>query len=107
MSDLNIKTCTIANGQTTSDAIDCQGARAARIQMPAAFTGVSLGVQVRSADGSSYQTLYDKNGVAYSITCANSRDILLPLVDFLGIDNFKLVSGAAEAGDRIITVWLV
>lgn len=106
MSDLNVFTCTISNGQTVSTAIDCYGARAARISMPAAFTGATLGVQVRAPDGT-YQTLYDKNGVAYSITCAAGRDIQLPLADFLGIDNFKLVSGAAEGGDRVISVWLV
>lgn len=100
-------TLTIANGATLSDAVDCGLARAARIGMPAAFTGTSLGVNVLAADGVTYNTLYDKTGAAYAIVCAASREIILPLSDFLGVSNFKLVSNAAEGAARSITVTLV
>jgi hypothetical protein len=106
-SSVQYKTATIANGATTSDAVDCGQNRAARLSMPAAFTGTSLGVQVLASDGSTYQTLYDDSGVAYAITVAAGREVILNMIDFLGIQSFKLVSNAAEGAERAIGVVLI
>ena len=43
-SSIQTETATIANGATESSAVNCGLARVARLSMPAAFTGVSLGV---------------------------------------------------------------
>lgn len=99
-------TATIANGATTSDALDLGNARGVRISMPAAFTGVTLGITQLALDGVTYQTVYDSNGVAYTITVAASREIILNAVDFLGLTNIKLVSSAAEGAARTIGVFL-
>lgn len=104
---LQLLTATIANGQTTSNAIDCGFPRAVRLSMPAAFTGVSLTLLALAADGVTYQSVYNQDGTQYTIVVAASREILLNLQDILSISNFKLVSSAAEGAERSIGVFLV
>lgn len=106
-SSLQLLTATILNGATTSNEVDCGHARAVRLSMPGAFTGVSLSLQVPAADGVTYQTLYRDDGSVYTITVAAGREVLLNLTDLLSVSKFKLVSSGAEAADRAIGVFLV
>lgn len=106
-SSIQTKSVVIANGAVLSSACECGFARLARISMPAAFTGTAMGVHVLSDDGVTYRVLYNSDGSAYGITCAAGREIIVNLVDFLGIQSFKLLSNAAEGAERTIGITLV
>ena len=77
-----------------SPAINVGNYRASGIQMPAAWTAGNLTFQV-SADGVTYADLYDNTGTEYTATAAASRVILLPAVDFIGIQYLKIRSGTS------------
>lgn len=96
------KTATIANGQTTSDAVNCGDKPPVMLRMPAAFTGTSLTFQ-GSQDGVTFQEI-DAGGSAYSVTVAASKDIALDPLKFGGARFIKLVSGSAEGADRAVIV---
>lgn len=98
-------TLTIASGQTTSDAVNLASIGHALVGLvtPATLTGTAFTFSV-SQDGTTYNTLYDKNGSSYSVTVAASRYILLPPADFAGIGYLKIVSGSTEGGTRSIVV---
>ena len=88
---------TIPSGATgLSGAIDLQDARAARLMMPATWVAAALTFQT-SMDGVNYSNLYDVNG-EYTISTAvvaASREIILPLQDFIGIRFLKIRSGTS------------
>ena len=84
----------IANGASLSGAVTMTGGRLARITMPAAWTAASLTFQA-SSDGATYGDLYDKDGVEYTVSAAASREIIIPLVDFLGVAYLKVRSGTS------------
>lgn len=100
---------TIANGATTSDALD-MGANPdplgglAGFMIPASFTGTAITFSV-SNDDSTYAALYNSN-TQLSITVSTSRAFgftadqrsLLSAWRYV-----KLVSGSAEGGARQIT----
>lgn len=91
------QTATIANGASLSDVVDCGAtSRAFRLVMPAAWTAAGLTVQ-SSADGITFSNLYTTAGAEYTITTDASRDVILPLADFIGIRYFRLRSGTAGA----------
>jgi hypothetical protein len=71
--------------------------------MPAAFTGTTLTFQV-SADGSTYQALYDSTGAnQVSMAVAASRSYDLP-AELASWPYWKIVSGSAEGDARSLTV---
>ncbi len=98
-------TVTIANGQTTSDALNMGaiGQAAIGLMTPAALTGTTF-TFLGSLDGSTYSAVYDKTGVQYSLTVSTSRYIVLPPADFVGIPYLKVIGGSSEGGDRILTI---
>lgn len=105
------KTATVALGESLSGAVDCSAGRAARISMPAAWDTANLTFQA-SADGVTYNNLYDSSGTEYTVTAAASRSILLPLVDFISIRYLKIRSGTSgsavnQTAARTITLVLV
>ena len=83
---------TIANGASLSGAVDTGGGTVCGIAMPGTWTTANLTFQV-SADGATYQDLYDKGGTEYTVTAAASRYIELPPADFAGIRFLKVRSG--------------
>lgn len=95
-------TATIANGQTTSGAIDARGLSQIGLVMPSAFTGTTISFNV-SADGATYQALYDATNTLVSVTVAASRSYALPST-LLAWPYFKIVSGSAEAAARTLTI---
>lgn len=97
---------TIASGGTVSSALNLttSGHCVVGLITPGTLTGTSFTFQA-SADGSTYNALYDKNGSQYSVTVSTSRYIYLPPADFAGIPYLKIVSGSTESGgDRVITI---
>lgn len=101
-SSLQLLTATIANGATISDAQDVGQARLARLSMPAAFTGTAISFLVLAADGITYNALTNDAGVAYSITVAASKEVIVDMSKMFGVQQFKLVSNAAEGAARSI-----
>ncbi len=102
-------TATIANGQSLSAAINMYdiGALSA-IHMPAAWTAADLTFQA-SADGVTYNNLYNDSGGEYTVTAAAARAIVVNLADFLGIKFLKIRSGTsavpvAQGADRSLSL---
>lgn len=95
-------TCTIANGATVSDETPVHSSIIG-IQMPAAFTGTSLSFQ-GSADGTTYQPIYDDTGALVTVTVVAGHAVgldakALPLASWA---NIKIVSNAAEGAARVL-----
>jgi hypothetical protein len=60
-----------------------------------------------SYDGTTYNNVYDADGVEYSVTSAGQRDIILDPADFAAIRWLKIRSGTAasattETGHRYL-----
>lgn len=99
-------TVTIASSGTTSSAIDLGEWLLAGIITPAALTGTAFTFTASDTEDGTYNTCYDSSGTAITVTAAASRHILLEPQTFAGGRWLKIVSGAAEAADRNITVVL-
>jgi hypothetical protein len=103
---MDIRTITIPTGQTTSAAIDLFRSYAATLvalSTPSSLTLTSLTFEV-SADGVTYQPLYDKEGQPVTIYVAANRYITLDPALFAGIRYLRLVGNAAVAADRTFTL---
>lgn len=96
------RTATIANAAQLSSAIENKYGAELGLVVPAAFTGTAVTFEV-SADGTTYQGLYDTAGNAVSVTVAQGRSYVLPS-ELLPWPYFKVKSGSAEGGARTLTV---
>lgn len=96
---------TIASGGSTSDEIDLSrsGEQVVGIVTPATITGTALTFTVCVA-GTTFVPLHVGAGTAYSITVAASRFTHVDPNAFLGVSKLKVVSGAVEAQDTIISI---
>lgn len=103
LGNLTYNEVTIANGQTTSGAIDLQGLVICQIIMPAAFTSASISFTSSHNDGT-YQPLYNTANTALSITIGTSRTYNIAPSDFAGCRFLKIVSAGAEGGSRTIGI---
>jgi len=93
-------TATIASGQTVGAAFYVGAKVPTVLRMPAAFTGTAVSFQ-GSLDNVTYQQVY-LGGSAYSETVAASKDVVLDQSALAGFPYLKIVSNAAEGGDRSI-----
>jgi hypothetical protein len=100
--NFKVQSVIIANGATASAAVSAGSYAMFGLVIPAAFTGTTVGFQV-SADGTTYQTLYDEFNVAVSVTVAVSRSYNLPSA-LAAFSSFKVVSGSAEGAARTLKV---
>lgn len=94
---------TVASGQTTSDAINCNGQGIVGVILPAALTSTSF-TFTGSQDNSTFTALYNTSGTQLAVTCAVSRIVLFTPGDLIGLQYIKLVMGSSEAADRTIQV---
>jgi len=94
---------TVASGQTTSNAIDCNGQGIVGVIMPSDLTSTAL-TYTGSQDNSTFTALYNTSGTQLAVTCAASRIILFTPGDLIGLQYIKLVMGTAEGADRTIQV---
>ena len=98
------QTVTIANGQTTSNAIDLGELAVVGIQTPSALTGTSFTFQA-SSDNVTFCAVTKVDGTTYTMTVAASKYIVVPPADLAGVRYLKIVSGATEGqADTIIVV---
>jgi hypothetical protein len=96
----------IANGQTTSQAIDIRDYMAGSYKTPAALTSTTITFHV-SVDGATFSALSNEttDTAATSQTVAVSKQYSIPAAVF-NYNFFKLVGGSAEGAARSITVAL-
>jgi hypothetical protein len=112
-------TVTIANGATDSGIIDTRGYSWGVIQLPAAFTGTTIGFKganslntanheatTASVIAATFVSIYDETGTIYSLTAGTSRIISIPA--YVLVSPFiKIVSGSAEGAERTLYVTLL
>ena len=76
--DTYTQTVTIANGASPCSApVVCNGGHLVGIQMPASWTAANLTFQ-GSADGVTYQEVYDNNGVEVQVVGTQAAFIPIP-----------------------------
>lgn len=97
------QTVTVANGATTSDAVNLNGFGMVGLILPSALTSTAM-TFTGSQDGTNYSALYNVAGTQLAITIAASRIVLFSPGDFVGINFVKLIAGSAEGSDRLIQV---
>ena len=97
-------TATIANGQTTSGAIDIGEEVVVGLVTPAGLTGASLTFTASDTEGGTYSPVYDQYGTQVTITVSTSRHVTIAPETLLGCRWLKIVSGSAEAGGDDIVV---
>lgn len=108
----SLASVTIAAGASLSGAIDLATMRLSGIVVPAAWTTANLTFQA-SADGATFNDLYDALGGEYTVQVGGpARHLQLPLADFLGLRWLKLRSGTAaaavnQAGGRTLGLVLI
>lgn len=88
-------TFTIANGESLSAGVGVGGHKPIGVVMPSAWTAANLTFQVSVDGGTTWNNLYDKDGVEYTVTASTSRYIILPPYDWAGITHLKIRSGTA------------
>ena len=98
-------TATIASGQTVSGIVDplpWGGVYLANIQIPATFTGSSIGIQ-REVNGT-FQT-FAPLGVVLSYPVAANRcvGVEIEVARQLQGARIRVVSGSTEGADRVVT----
>lgn len=100
-------TITDAENTTPTDGIDLYGYSLLGITFPSTFDGTTIGFTVASSLGGTYVQMLDKNGSAYSKTCAASKYLPLDPTDFAGIQFIKPVTGTnQDTSDTILTFHL-
>lgn len=105
-----IRSVTIANAASLSDAATLNGLLLVGVVMPASWTAANLTFQA-SVDGTNYFDVYDDSGVERTITAAASRFILIPATDLMSAVKLKVRSGTTgtpvtQGGSRVITLVL-
>lgn len=102
LGNLTYNIVTIANGATTSGAIDLQGLVLCQIQIPSAFTGAAITFSSCNDETGTYQVLYNTANTALSITVGTSRSYNIAPIDFAGCRFLKIISGSSEGSSRTI-----
>lgn len=87
-------TATIALNASLSGAVHLGSGVLTGIVMPAAWTAAGLTFQV-SADGTTYNNLYDEFGGEVAVTVDASRFVRLNPSEWLGVQYVKIRSGTA------------
>lgn len=98
------ETVVIANGATTSGAVNIGGRSLVLIVFPT-MTGASATLSV-SPDGTNYQTLGDK-AAAVTITTPSTRNVAMEGYLTWGVKYLKVVSAGAEGAERTIDLYLM
>jgi len=98
---------TIANGATVSAAIPTGGAAWGSYQIPAAFTGVLMTIEVNNDPSRAlgWTTVRDETGTAVAaVTVAVNNTCPLPNNTFKS-EFYRLVSGSSEGAARTVTIY--
>ena len=87
----------ILDTEATSEGIEINGALLVAVSTDAAYDGTSLQVQA-SADGVTFQDLYDDDGNLVTIVTDADRWTRVLPQEFAGLDWIRFVSDAAQSG---------
>jgi hypothetical protein len=102
----NAGIATIANGQTTSDAVDLGPRALLAIIMPATWTAADLTITAANSLAGTYHPVMRADGsttaiAAYTIKAPSASDyIALNPSDFAALRYIKFVSSGAQAAER-------
>lgn len=94
---------TIANGTTTSAAINLSGFSLIGIQFPTTFTGTAVTFTMSPTLTGTYIPVYNSSGQV-SYTVAQARYYAINPADLDGCQYLKIVSGSSEGGARTLIV---
>lgn len=94
----------IANGQTTSAAIDLSNGSPCAIYLPASFTGTALTFTASTELAGTYQSIRNADGTALTLVVAQGNMYKLAPADFIGVKYLKIVSDSSEGAERTINV---
>ena len=95
------QTLTIANGATTSDALDLTNIVHGSFSIPASFTGASVTFTGCATSDGTYTAIHDSSNNAVSRTVTSSKSYQLP-AEVLAFNFVKFVSASAETGAKSI-----
>lgn len=96
------KAATIANGETTSGAVDLEHATVVGLRWPAAFTGSKITFTASSTPDGTYVAVVDTGGTTVEVAAAAAKVTgLIP--DLASLRWVKIVSDAAEGAERAFT----
>lgn len=108
-----IFTATIADGATTSNAIDCREHEIVAMQFDASFDGATISFTAcahpdpSAPDAPGYDAVVDNAGNAVSITVTDDRYVVFdeePMRNLAGLAWFKIVSASTESGAQTVRI---
>lgn len=100
---------TVADGETTSDVIDCRGTAILGMIIPSGLEGATLTVKASDEKDGTFYDYYTSAGAQVTITVGASRYIGFVATDFVGIQFLKFVA-SSQTGDiniKLVTAPLV
>lgn len=100
------KSASIANGETTSGAVDLGSFRALAIGLPAAFDGTTITVEAAPEAEGTFQPVYDDAGTAVSLTVAAGHVVAVDAVPLAALRFVRFVAGTAQTADRTLVLYL-
>ena len=105
MSVIVVRQIKILSGQTESEVIETSGLQVVSIHTPAAFTGTALTFKAATSVSGTFKVIEDGLGAAISKVVSPDKVIVLDPSNSVSFSPFlKIISGTAEAADRIIDV---
>jgi hypothetical protein len=98
-------TIDISESTTVSTAVDTDGLLLAGIIFPAAMTGTAITFQVASTNtNGTFKVLTETDGTDVSYTVSADKQVRVDPSGWAGVGAIKIVSGSAEAADRVINL---
>lgn len=96
-------TIDISESTTISTAVDTDGLLLSGIIFPSAMTGSAVTFQVASTNtGGTFKALKETDGTDVSYTITADSHVRVDPSGWAGVGAIKVVSGTAEAADRVI-----
>lgn len=97
----------IANGATESGVVDLSYYKLAAIQIPA-MTGTTLTFKAAESANGTFYPVYKDDGTLATLTVSGGRIVAVDIVagSLAALRYIKLVSGASEAAERTLTLFL-
>lgn len=91
---------TITNGALTSTSAVLGGGTAVALEIPS-VTAATFTIQKLGRDGSTWFTIYDDAGTAYTITATDNALVVLDPTKMVGAETIRLIGNTNEAGGDV------
>ncbi|QOR55481.1 MAG: hypothetical protein ULS35scaffold63_38 [Phage 33_17] len=89
---------TILEGQTVSNAIDCQNTTLVALSISSSFSGTSITFQGSIDLNGTYFSVVDGNNNVITYDVSQSRYVLIAAADFMGAEFLKIISNNSQSG---------